>query len=344
MPKILRIALLAVASLAVVVAGAVAFLAIRPPKQRPPSAEKIPLDPARIERGRYLARHVTDCMGCHSDHDFERFGMPIKAGTEGQGGFAFDEKLGVPGIVCAQNITADTEFGLGGWSDGEVLRAMREGVDRKGRELFPMMPYGAYRNLSDDDARAIVAYLRTLPAVRRSVPAKRIRFPLNLLMISIPRPLEGPVPPVSDAADHRGYGKYLATIGGCRGCHTTEDARHRPIPGMEFAGGNEYRGPWGTNRAANLTPDSHTWMGRATKEEFIGRFKAFEPLAQGTPPLAPKGQNTVMQWLPFSGMTAEDLGAIYDYLKTVPAVRHDVVTFPDAPAGTPGAAPAAGAP
>jgi hypothetical protein len=346
MRTFLRIALIAVASLVVVIGGVIALLALRPPKQRPPSNEKIALEPARIERGRYLALHVTDCLGCHSDHEFDRFGMPIKAGTEGQGGFAFDEKLGVPGVVCAQNITADPEFGLGRWTDGEVLRAMQEGVDRRGRELFPMMPYGAYRNLSDDDARAIVAYLRTLPAVHRSVPPKRIHFPLNLLMKSIPHPLEGHVPPVSDAADHLAYGKYLVTIGGCRGCHSTEDARHRPIPGMEFAGGNEYRGPWGTNRSANLTPDPHTWMGRATKEEFIGRFKAFVPLAEGTSPLAPKGQNTVMQWLPFSGMTPEDLGAIYDYLKIVKPVRHDVVTFPDAPAGSPGgpAAAAAGAP
>jgi len=114
---------------------------------------------------------------------------------------------------------------------------------------------------------------------------------------------------------------------------------------MDFAGGNEFRGPWGTNRSANLTPEAHTWMGRATREEFIGRFKAFVPLAEGASPVAPKGQNTVMQWLAFSGMTAEDLGAIYDYLKTVPAVRHAVVTFPDAPAGTPGAPPSsAGAP
>jgi hypothetical protein len=84
-------------------------------------------------------------------------------------------------------------------------------------------------------------------------------------------------------------------------------------------------------------------MGRATKEEFIGRFKAFEPLAQGASPLAPRGQNTVMQWLPFSGMKEEDLGAIYDYLKTVKPVRHDVVTFPDAPPGTPAGPPAAAA-
>ena len=313
-----------------VLAALVAFLALRPPKSRPPSAERIEITPARVQRGRYLVRHVTDCLGCHSDHDFRRFGMPIKPGTEGQGGFAFDEKLGVPGVVCAQNITPDPDYGLARWTDGEVLRAMREGVDRNGRAIFPMMPYLGYRTLSDEDARAIVAYLRTLPPIHKSVPPKRIRFPLNLILKSVPRPLDGPVAAVSPT-DSVAYGKYLTTIAGCVGCHTTEDARHRPIPGMEFAGGNEYRGPWGTNRSANLTPEEHTWMGHATKAEFIGRFKAFAPLAENSP-VAPRGQNTVMGWLAFSGMTEEDLGAIYDYLKTVKPVRHDVVTFPDAPA------------
>jgi mono/diheme cytochrome c family protein len=344
MRKLLRVVLVALSGLAIIIAAAVAFLALRPPKQRPASTEKVALEPARIERGRYLAYHVTDCMGCHSDHDFSRFGMPLKAGTEGQGGFAFDDKLGVPGVVCAQNITPDPDSGLGRWTDGELLRAMREGVDRNGRALFPMMPYRGYSHLSDEDARSIVAYLRTLPAVHRAVPAKRIRFPLNLLLKSVPQPLDGPVPPVS-ASDSLAYGKYLTTIGGCVGCHTTEDSRHRPIPGMEFAGGNEYRGPWGRNHSANLTPEEHTWMGHATREEFIARFKAFEPLV-ANPPAAPSGQNTVMGWLAYAGMTPEDLGAIYDYLKTVKPVRHDVVTFPDAPAATPvsPAAAPAGAP
>ncbi len=335
--------LLALAATLVVFAAAfgavIAFLALRPPKSRPPSGEKIEVTPARVARGRYLALHVTDCLGCHSDHHFDRFGMPVKAGTEGQGGFAFDEKLGVPGVVCAQNITPDPDFGLARWSDGEILRAMREGVDRNGRALFPMMPYRGYSHLSDEDGRSIVAYLRTLPSIHRSVPAKRIRFPLNLLLKSVPRPLDGPVAAVP-ASDSVAYGKYLTTVGGCVGCHTTEDARHQPIPGMEFAGGNEYRGPWGRNRSANLTPEEHTWLGHATKAEFIARFQAFVPLA-GNAPLAPPGQNTVMGWLAYSGMTPEDLGAIYDYLKTVKPVRHEVVSFPDAP-GAGGAAAGGG--
>jgi hypothetical protein len=72
-------------------------------------------------------------------------------------------------------------------------------------------------------------------------------------------------------------------------------------------------------------------MGKATREEFIGRFKSFESLQGENSPIAPKGQNTVMPWLPLSGMTTEDLGLIYDYLKTIPPIEHKIVTFPDAP-------------
>ena len=71
--------------------------------------------------------HVADCVGCHSDFHADRFAVPVKAGTEGQGGFPFDKKLGVPGLVQAQNITSDPEYGLGDWTDGEIMRAHPRG-------------------------------------------------------------------------------------------------------------------------------------------------------------------------------------------------------------------------
>src|SRR4029434_10708134 len=123
---------------------ALAWLAIRSPNQQPPSAEEGEATPERLARGGGLPLPGPHCLGCHSDFHADRFAIPVKAGTEGQGGFLFDKKLGVPGLVQAQNITSDPETGLGGWTDGEILRAMREGVDRKGGALFPMMPYPGY--------------------------------------------------------------------------------------------------------------------------------------------------------------------------------------------------------
>jgi cytochrome c553 len=307
----------------------VSWLAIRKPAARPATAMKIEATPERLARGKYLVENVAECLGCHSDH-VDRFGLPIKPGTEGEGGFVFDAKLGVPGLVCAQNITPDPETGIGAWSDDEVLRAMREGVDRKGDALFPMMPYVHYREMSDEDAKAVVAYLRTLKPIRHGVPAKKIDFPVNLIVKFIPKPIEAPVTAPDPTKDHLAYGRYLTKIGGCYECHTPHDEKQRLDEARAYAGGWEMRGPWGRVITANLTPAPDSYVGRATKEEFIGRFRSFASMDASTAPAAQKGRNTVMPWLAFSHMTDADLAAIYDYLKTVPAVPNKVNSFPEA--------------
>ncbi len=316
----------------VAVAGFVAWLAAKKPAMRAPSAEKIEATPERLARGRYLVENVAHCLGCHSDAFTDRFALPLKPGTEGQGGFAFDTKLGVPGLVQAQNITPDHRNGIGDWSDGEVLRALREGVNRDGEAMFPMMPYEAYRSLSDEDARSIVAYLRTLAPIDNGVAPRKLDFPVNLLVKLRPRPLDGAVPE-PDRTDRVAYGRYLATAANCRECHTPMDSKGQRIAEMEFSGGWEMLGPWGRVVTSNLTPDPDAYMGKATREEFIDRFKSLEHLGGENAPIAPPGKNTVMAWPQFAGMSREDLGAIYDYLKTVRPIKKSVNAFPDAPAG-----------
>jgi mono/diheme cytochrome c family protein len=308
--------------------GVLAFLSLRSPDMRPASPEAIERTPERVARGAYLVNHVADCLGCHSDHDATRFGFPIKPGTEGQGGFPFDAKFGVPGVVCAQNITPDPETGKGNWTDGEILRALREGVSRDGHALFPMMPYAAYSAMSDEDAKSVVAYLRTLKPVRHETPPRQIDFPVNLFIKFAPKPLPGAVAAPDDAKDHLGYGAYLTRLAGCGDCHTAHDEHGQLVPGRDFAGGWTMKGPWGTVVTANITPHPSTFVGRATKEQFVARFKAFAS-PEAAVPVSP-GRNTVMPWLGFAGMTEQDLGAIYDYLKTRPAIANEVVTFPDA--------------
>jgi mono/diheme cytochrome c family protein len=315
--------------LVVLVGGGLAWLALRSPAMRPPSNEKIASTPERLARGEYLVEHVADCMGCHSDHHWDRFAIPVKAGTKGQGGFPFDKKLGVPGLVQAQNVTQDREYGLGDWTDGEILRAVREGVNRKGEALFPMMPYEAFSEMSDEDAQALVVYLRTLEPVHRPVAPRKLDFPVNLLIKGAPKPLAGPVS-APDPKDTVAYGKYLVTIAGCPGCHTPHDDKGQPIPSAWFTGGWVMVGPWGRVVSANITPDPDNYMGQASRDEFIGRFKSFETLGGENAPVAPPGKNTVMPWPALAGMTREDLGAIYDYLKTLKPIKKKINPFPDA--------------
>jgi len=310
------------------IAGLVIWLSVRKPASRPASTEKIEATPERLARGTYLVEHVADCLGCHSDHII-KFGIPVKPGTEGEGGYIFDEKIGFPGVVAAQNLTSDHEFGLGNWTDGEIIRAIREGIDRNGEALFPMMPYEHMRSMSDDDVKSVVVYLRTLKPIHKGVPAKHINFPVNLFVKFAPKPVDGVVP-TPDPHDSLAYGKYLSTIGGCYECHTPHDDKGTRIAEKAYSGGWEMKGPWGRNFTANLTSTPGTYMSHATKEEFIGRFKAFASMDANTAPDAPAGRNTVMPWLAFSQMTEQDLGALYDYLKTVKPIENKVVSFPDA--------------
>ncbi|MEA2490520.1 MAG: hypothetical protein QOH21_2312 [Acidobacteriota bacterium] len=324
MKTFLKVVGILVFVLVAVIAGAVGWLSVKKPAQRAASQERVEATPERLARGAYLVNHAADCVGCHSDHQ-PGFAYPVKPGTEGAGGFAWDAKADFPGYLAAANITPDPVTGIGQWTDGEILRAMREGVARDGKALFPIMPYTHLRNMSDEDARSVVAYLRSMKPIRNQVAAKKLDLPLNFVEKFIPQPLTAPVPH-PDRHDTVAYGKYLTEIGGCSECHTPHDKNGGPRLDMAFAGGWEMKGPWGRNITANLTPHPDTFIGRASKAEFIGRFRAsYDPT---TPP--PPGRNTIMPWTAFSAMTDEDLGAIYDYLKTVPPVENKVNSFPDA--------------
>ncbi|HEX8172550.1 MAG TPA: c-type cytochrome [Thermoanaerobaculia bacterium] len=322
--KVTGVTLLAVVALAAI---GVSWLALRKPAQRPAAAETIERTPERVARGEYLVHHVTDCVGCHSEHTLA-YALPIKPGSEGARGFVWDQKFGFPGVVAAANITPDPETGLGAWTDGEILRAIREGVDRHGKALFPIMPYTGYHQLADEDAKAIVAYLRTMKPIRYQRPPKQLDVPLNFVEKFIPKPVEAPVV-APDPNDSVAYGKYLTVIGGCYECHTPHDKKG-PIESQSFSGGEEFKGPWGRNLTSNLTPHPNTFVGRATKDEWIGRFRAFANVTADNAPTPQPGRNTVMPWIAFAGMTDHDLGAIYDYLKTVKPIDKRVNAFPDA--------------
>jgi hypothetical protein len=311
----------------IVVATAAIIVTFFLPRQRPPAEFTVAVTPELIERGTYLVDHVLLCNDCHSERDWNFYGGPPKppfgAGrecmtrdtrsigirvSEGQGNF--------PGVLCIRNITPDPESGIGNWTDGELIRSIREGVDHNGLGLFPIMPYFIYRSLSDADARAVVAYMRHLPPVRADRPERSIDFPMSMLIEMFPEPLDGPVPH-PDPADRIAYGEYLATIARCGFCHTPRQARGKEgVPGKEFAGGVPFQLGDKITPSKNLTPDA-TGMGPWTKEAFIARFRRFGELRA----VERIEDNTLMNWNAYSGMTEADLGAIYDFLQTLPAVK-----------------------
>ncbi|WP_375770645.1 c-type cytochrome [Archangium gephyra] len=318
MKKVL-VAVLAVVLLGVLGAAGVAW-GLRP-RMRPAPDRKVEATPEKLARGRYLAENVAACLHCHSQADKSLFGMPPKLGTEGAGGMCMGPEDGFPGTLCASNLTSDPETGLGRWMDGEIIRAIREGVSRDGRPLMAIMPYGFYRDMSDEDVEAIVAWLRTLPAVRSPLTAPRFDFPLNVLVRFMPEPVEQSVPAPA-RSDTVAYGKYLVTVGGCVECHTPDAG---PRAGQWFAGGREFELEKGVVlRSANLTPHA-TGMGGLSREEFIGLFKRHA--GPGARREVPERLNTLMAWLSYGGMAEQDVGAIYDYLKTQPPVDNAVTPW-----------------
>ncbi len=320
MRLVLKIVGVIVVCVGVLAAGGYSYLLLAYPKVGPAPEVRATVTPETLARGKYLADNVAVCTDCHSQRDWTRYAGPLKPDTYGAGGEVWDESVGFPGRLVARNITPAA---LGEWSDGEIVRAFTEGVSRDGTPLFPLMPYTAYgQHMAQDDVLAIVAYLRTLSPKSQELPERRLHFPLPLVVRTMPavanRQATRP-----DASDRVAYGQYLTRIAACADCHTPTDASHNPMTDKLLAGGQEFPLPNGLiARSANLTPDA-TGLGGWSEEQFIERFKAY---ADGTAHVPVKADefNTPMPWQSYAGMTREDLGAIFAYLKTVPAVRHTV--------------------
>jgi Cytochrome c len=283
---------------------------------------KIEVTPERIAKGKYIFNHVAACVDCHSERDMSKLSAPVKPGTEGKGGDKFDEEFGLPGTFYARNITP---YALGIWTDGEILRAVTEGISKDGHALFPIMPYLVYGKMDKEDIYSVIAYIRTLPAIQNDVPESKPNFPMSMIMKTIPTEREFTTRP--DKNRTVDYGRYLVTMASCTDCHTPSD-KGEPIPGKYLTGGIEVKLPGNTIvRTANLTPDNETGLGLWTKEQFIKRFKQCSDPAYGNTPYTPGQFQTIMPWTVYAGMTEEDLGAIYDYLRTVPAVKNQVEKF-----------------
>lgn len=278
-----------------------------------------------VARGEYLAHYVANCMDCHSKRDFTKFSGPIVPGSEGGGGFAFTDKIGLPGIVYARNITPDKETGIGNWTDAEILRAMTHGINKAGDTLFPLMPYPNLNRLAKDDLLSIIAYLRTLKPISNAIPKRELFIPIAT---AYPGPILQPTvdgnsrPAETDLVN---YGKYMVTMADCGTCHSPLTP-HGPDVTRMFSGG--YVFDLGTFKvvSANITPDSATGIGTWTEKAFIDKFRNNSSDANVN--RDPGKENSIMPWAMYGKMKTEDLKAIYAYLRTVPAMSNKIEKWP----------------
>jgi mono/diheme cytochrome c family protein len=295
-------------SAAVAAAG---YFSLALPLRSDPASITVQPTRERVARGKYLY-DLAACGACHSERDFGRFAGPLMDGGNGAGAL-------LPGAVIAPNITPDRQTGLGDWSDGEIIRAIRDGIGRDGSALLPLMPYASYREMSDEDVLSLTAYLKTLPPVRRAWPRNGVAFPDSVLIRTLPRPA-GHVAAI-DPADRPRYGRYLATLGGCARCHTSDGA-------APYSGGREFRYPHAAVASSNITPDRYAGIGRWTERDFIDRFQQYRGYAQGEPPAVGSEGFTVMPWLSLAWLSESDLSALYSYLSAVTPSRRRIETHP----------------
>ena len=195
------------------------------PGAAPPRAS---FDPALIAKGAQLAA-IANCQVCHT--------------AEGGKSFAGGRPIETPfGTFYGTNITPDPDTGIGGWSEQAFARALREGIDRDGRHLYPAFPYEYYTRLADEDLRALYAYIATREPVRANNRPHELRAPFNIrALLGTWKALyfergEFRPDPARDAQWNRGA--YLVNgPGHCGACHTPRGALGAEKKDQPFGGG-----------------------------------------------------------------------------------------------------------
>ncbi|MHB8419056.1 MAG: c-type cytochrome [Myxococcales bacterium] len=288
-------------------------------------ATPIEATPQRLARGGYLVNQVCACGFCHSGREHGDILTETERADEFLGGGNVYDDTAAGLSIWIPNITRDAATGVGTWSDDELLRALRDGVRPDGRFLFPLMPCDHYQHLSDDDARAVVAYVHAAPPVRQERPRQPLRLgPLYHLLfetfgVQMHRPAHDVPPPAPDAVSR---GRYLAEMAACTYCHSAGARGPRRAGDPLYMAGGErpFTDPAvGKVWPSNLTPDAETGIGRYSAAQIEAALR--NGLRLDGKRMAPPMSNLIPH---YSGLTDCDLDALVAFLKSLPPVRHAV--------------------
>jgi mono/diheme cytochrome c family protein len=291
----LRVALGAVALVAIVLI-VVLTRHVEHPAAVPTATER---DKAQIARGAYLAR-AGDCVSCHTGR-----GSPPYSG-----GLALKTPFGT---FYPPNITPDNETGLGQWSADDFWTALHEGRSRNGDLLYPAFPYDSYTLVTREDADAIFAFLKSLPAVNAPRRAHALEFPYNERQLLIGwrtlyfKPLEFKQDMSKNGEWNRGA--YLVQgLGHCSGCHSERNALGAIDPQNPVSGGVLPTTNW---YAPALTSNPETGLGSWSVDDIAALLKSgVSHRAAIYGPMAEVVVNS-LQYL-----SDEDVRSIAVYLKT----------------------------
>jgi mono/diheme cytochrome c family protein len=287
------------AVLALVLLAATAFLAYA--WRAEIAASDVPgpatFDHALVERGAALAA-LGNCNVCHT----------------APGGTVFAGGLAVPtpfGTIYSTNITPHAQTGIGRWSEAAFRRSMREGVDRAGRHLYPAFPYDHFALVTDDDIKALYAYLMTREPVAANAPANELPFPLNVRLLLAGWKLlflrAGPYRRDPAQSESWNRGAYLVEgLAHCGACHTPRNLLGAEAKNHRFAGG-EAEG-WHAYALDRASPAPVRWDREALAFYLRHGWHAAHGIAAG--PMAPVTSN-------LARIADEDVQAIATYVGSI---------------------------
>ncbi len=296
---------LAIVIVILVIFGAVALALLSRTDRSPgtsPTLAGAPASAAAVARGEYLLK-AADCVACHTVGE---------SGKPFAGGVAFKLPFGT---IYSSNITPDPTYGIGAYTDDEFVRAVREGVRRDGKHLYPAFPYTSYTQLSRDDVLAIKAYLWTLPPVAQPNRPNELGFPFNqrfgMLFWKAAFHKSGRFAPDPTKSAQWNSGAYLAgALGHCGECHTPRNLGFGLEHGRELSG-EELQG-W---RAYNITSDPQHGIGSWADDQILAY------LANGHAPSHASAGGPMLEAVSHSlqFLNPADAAALVTYLRTVPA-------------------------
>lgn len=263
-----------------------------------------------LQRGEYLS-HMADCIACHSDTG--------KGGKPFAGGYPIKTPFGT---FYSPNITPDKKTGIGSWTEKDFIRAMRDGKAPDGSNYFPVFPYLYFTKMSDDDLRALFAYLKAIPAVENKNKKPDVPFPFNVRFaqygwkILFFYPHNDRYKYDSSKSPEWNRGAYIVQgAGHCAMCHTPLNPLGAPKRKYNLTG-TFIDGYWAPNITGEGLKDSSI-------EAIVKVFKEDELLnAAGdvAGPMREVNHNSLGQ------MTDKDLHAIAVYLKSVESVQPMAMT------------------
>jgi len=256
--------------------------------------DRASFDASLIAKGGELAA-IGNCRTCHTRPGGEPFagGLPLVTPF---------------GTIHSTNITPDPDTGIGLWTSGDFLRAMHEGIDRSGRQLYPAFPYDHFTRVTDADVAALYAFVMTREPVRAEVPPNRLRFPAGFRPAiagwkalffepGVYRP-----DPAQSAVWNRGA--YLVEgLAHCGACHTPRNALGAEEKRRDLAGGEAEH--WHASSLSETSPASVPWSADALYEYLRRGHESSHGIAAG--PMAPVAQN-------LAGVAEEDVRAIAVYI------------------------------